>query len=176
MQYHTGYEESTVTPLRRTVLCPQAVTGHEESVEALLQHNASFLVRDCKGRTPVHLAAACGHIGVLGGLLHAAQSVETLPVLTDNQGYTPLHWACYNGTEMRGLKSSMENIQYSYEYVYLEMYAFFQKETNWSKEALDDDNIHFSCLVFMSFFMQCLTALKAQFSHILMRTNVSREP
>lgn len=79
----------------------QAVTGHEECVEALLQHSANFLVQDCKGRTPVHLAAACGHIGVLGGLLHAAQSVETLPVLTDNQGYTPLHWACYNGTEMR---------------------------------------------------------------------------
>uniref|UniRef100_A0A8C2Z2G7 Ankyrin repeat domain 28 n=1 Tax=Cyclopterus lumpus TaxID=8103 RepID=A0A8C2Z2G7_CYCLU len=74
-----------------------AVTGHEECVEALLQHSATFLVRDCKGRTPVHLSAACGHIGVLGGLLHAAQSVETLPVLTDNQGYTPLHWACYNG-------------------------------------------------------------------------------
>lgn len=68
-------------------------------MEALLQHNASFLVRDCKGRTPVHLAAACGHIGVLGGLLHAAQSVETLPVLTDSHGYTPLHWACYNGTD-----------------------------------------------------------------------------
>uniref|UniRef100_A0A8C5GP31 Ankyrin repeat domain 28b n=1 Tax=Gouania willdenowi TaxID=441366 RepID=A0A8C5GP31_GOUWI len=77
------------------LLC--AVTGHEECVEALLQHNASFLVRDCKGRSPIHLASACGHIGVLGGLLHAAQSVETIPVLTDNQGYTPLHWACYNG-------------------------------------------------------------------------------
>uniref|UniRef100_A0AAZ3RH15 Serine/threonine-protein phosphatase 6 regulatory ankyrin repeat subunit A n=1 Tax=Oncorhynchus tshawytscha TaxID=74940 RepID=A0AAZ3RH15_ONCTS len=81
----------------RTALHRGAVTGHEECVEALLQHSASFLVRDCKGRTPVHLAAASGHIGVLGGLLHAAQSVETLPVITDNQGYTPLHWACYNG-------------------------------------------------------------------------------
>uniref|UniRef100_A0A8C2X8N2 Ankyrin repeat domain 28 n=1 Tax=Cyclopterus lumpus TaxID=8103 RepID=A0A8C2X8N2_CYCLU len=76
----------------RTALHRGAVTGHEECVEALLQHSATFLVRDCKGRTPVHLSAACGHIGVLGGLLHAAQSVETLPVLTDNQGYTPLHW------------------------------------------------------------------------------------
>lgn len=89
--------------LVKPVFCSQAVTGHEECVEALLQHSASFLVRDCKGRTPIHLAAACGHIGVLGGLLHAAQSVETLPVLTDNQGYTPLHWACYNGTEKRAL-------------------------------------------------------------------------
>uniref|UniRef100_A0A3B3TKS5 Ankyrin repeat domain 28 n=2 Tax=Poecilia latipinna TaxID=48699 RepID=A0A3B3TKS5_9TELE len=81
----------------RTALHRGSVTGHEECVEALLQHSANVLVRDCKGRTPIHLAAACGHIGVLGGLLHAAQSVETLPALTDSQGYTPLHWACYNG-------------------------------------------------------------------------------
>ena len=87
---------------RRVCVCVQAVTGHEECVEALLQHSASFLTRDCKGRTPIHLAAACGHIGVLGGLLHAAQSVETLPVVTDNQGYTPLHWACYNGRSGAG--------------------------------------------------------------------------
>lgn len=75
----------------------QAVTGHEECVEALLQHSASFMVRDCRGRSPVHLAAACGHVGVLGGLLHAAQSLDSVPVITDHQGYTPLHWACYNG-------------------------------------------------------------------------------
>uniref|UniRef100_A0A8C1WTQ8 Ankyrin repeat domain 28b n=1 Tax=Cyprinus carpio TaxID=7962 RepID=A0A8C1WTQ8_CYPCA len=81
----------------RTALHRGAVTGHEECVEALLQHNASFMVRDCRGRSPVHLAAACGHVGVLGGLLHAAQSVVTIPVITDHQGYTPLHWACYNG-------------------------------------------------------------------------------
>ena len=81
------------------------MTGHEECVEALLQHSANFLVRDCRGRTAIHLAAACGHIGVLGGLLHAAQSVETLPALTDSQGYTPLHWACYNGTD-KGFKTT----------------------------------------------------------------------
>lgn len=73
------------------------MTGHEECVEALLQHSASFMVRDCRGRSPVHLAAACGHVGVLGGLLHAAQSLDSIPIITDNQGYTPLHWACYNG-------------------------------------------------------------------------------
>uniref|UniRef100_A0A672TD64 Serine/threonine-protein phosphatase 6 regulatory ankyrin repeat subunit A-like n=1 Tax=Sinocyclocheilus grahami TaxID=75366 RepID=A0A672TD64_SINGR len=82
----------------RTALHRGAVTGHEECVEALLQHSASFMVRDCRGRSPVHLAAACWGSGVLGGLLHAAQSsVETIPVITDHQGYTPLHWACYNG-------------------------------------------------------------------------------
>lgn len=107
--------------LTSTVSLPQAVTGHEECVEALLQHSANFLVRDCKGRTPVHLAAACGHIGVLGGLLHAAQSVETLPVLTDNQGYTPLHWACYNGTEMRAKDLLQKKIN-----IVMKMYIWLQ--------------------------------------------------
>lgn len=99
------------------------MTGHEESVEALLQHSANFLVQDCKGRTPVHLAAACGHIGVLGGLLHAAQSVETLPVLTDNQGYTPLHWACYNGTDMRNEDPCIELDVYEDACIIFGMYA-----------------------------------------------------
>lgn len=75
------------------------MTGHEECVEALLQHNANFLLRDCRGRTPIHLAAACGHIGVLGALLHTAASVDVVPAIADNHGYTSLHWACYNGKQ-----------------------------------------------------------------------------
>uniref|UniRef100_A0A8B9KPF9 Ankyrin repeat domain 28 n=1 Tax=Astyanax mexicanus TaxID=7994 RepID=A0A8B9KPF9_ASTMX len=81
----------------RTALHRGAVTGHEACVEALLQHSASLPVRDSRGRTAMHLAAACGHIGVLGALLQAAQSLNTVPVIMDNCGYTPLHWACYNG-------------------------------------------------------------------------------
>lgn len=75
----------------------QAVTGHEECVEALLQHGAKSLLRDCRGRTPIHLSAACGHIGVLGALLQSATSVDAIPAIADNHGYTSLHWACYNG-------------------------------------------------------------------------------
>lgn len=75
----------------------QAVTGHEECVDALLQHGAKCLLRDSRGRTPIHLSAACGHIGVLGALLQSATSVDANPAIVDNHGYTALHWACYNG-------------------------------------------------------------------------------
>lgn len=75
----------------------QAVTGHEECVEALLQHGAKPILRDCRGRTPIHLSAACGHIGVLGALLQSVASGDAVPALADNHGYTSLHWACYNG-------------------------------------------------------------------------------
>lgn len=66
-------------------------------MEALLQHGAKSLLRDCRGRTPIHLSAACGHIGVLGALLQSATSVDAVPAIADNHGYTSLHWACYNG-------------------------------------------------------------------------------
>uniref|UniRef100_A0A8C2ZAY0 Uncharacterized protein n=1 Tax=Cyclopterus lumpus TaxID=8103 RepID=A0A8C2ZAY0_CYCLU len=81
----------------RTALHRGAVTGQEESVEALLQRGASVCVRDILGRSPVHLASACGRVGVLGALLQATTSTTSHTHLTDNQGYTPLHWACYNG-------------------------------------------------------------------------------
>ncbi|XP_071368602.1 serine/threonine-protein phosphatase 6 regulatory ankyrin repeat subunit A, partial [Centroberyx affinis] len=81
----------------RTALHRGAVTGQEECVEALLQRGASVCVRDIRGRSPLHLASACGRVGVLGALLQATSSSHTNTHLTDNQGYTPLHWACYNG-------------------------------------------------------------------------------
>ena len=46
---------------------------------------------------PIHLSAACGHIGVLGALLQSAASMDANPAMVDNHGYTALHWACYNG-------------------------------------------------------------------------------
>lgn len=67
-------------------------------MEALLQRGASVCVRDIRGRSPLHMASACGRVGALGALLQAnATPSHTVTHLTDNQGYTPLHWACYNG-------------------------------------------------------------------------------
>lgn len=56
---------------------------------------AIIRVRDCTGRTPLHFAAACGHVGILGALIHVAGTTSVV----DNHGYTPLHWACFNGKQ-----------------------------------------------------------------------------
>nr|AAO15006.1 hypothetical protein [Takifugu rubripes] len=80
----------------RTALHRGVVTGQEECVEALLQRGANVCVKDIQGRSPLHLASACGRVGALGALLQASSTSHAH--LTDNQGYTPLHWACYNGT------------------------------------------------------------------------------
>ena len=71
----------------------QAANGHEECVDALLQTSTSHIsTRDINGRTPLHMAAVCGHVGILATLLQAGCTNHI-----DNWGYTPLHWACYNG-------------------------------------------------------------------------------
>lgn len=80
-------------------------------MEALLQRGASVCVRDIRGRSPLHLASACGRVGALGALL---QTTNTYTHLTDNQGYTPLHWACYNGTET--LNMTHQSVLYKCHY------------------------------------------------------------
>ena len=56
-----------------------------------------YLNRDYKSRTPVHFAAQSGHSGLLITLLRAGGS----PTCPDKIGYTPLHWASYNGNLVR---------------------------------------------------------------------------
>jgi hypothetical protein len=55
----------------------------------------------------LHLAAACGHIGILSSLLQVCGTGNIL----DDRGYTPLHWACYNG--MLPIFTYICTIQYS---------------------------------------------------------------
>lgn len=56
-----------------------------------------MLLGDSRGRTAIHLAAARGHASWLSELLNIAGAESPIPPLRDNQGYTPLHWACYFG-------------------------------------------------------------------------------
>lgn len=71
--------------------------GSEECVSALLEHGASALCRDSTGRTPLHLAASCGHTELLRSLLKAAKKADPLDSMLDYKGYTPTHWAAYHG-------------------------------------------------------------------------------
>lgn len=91
---------------------PKAVTGQEDCVEALLQRGASVCVKDIRGRSPLHLASACGRVGVLGALLQANSTSQTQAHLTDSQGYTPLHWACYNGTATHASRRASQTCQH----------------------------------------------------------------
>ncbi len=75
----------------------QAANGHEECVEALIHNGADASVRDVRGRTPVHMAALCGHVSPMGSLLMQVNEADSL---LDNKDYTPLHWACYNGEDV----------------------------------------------------------------------------
>lgn len=75
----------------------QAALGGGECVCALLAHGAQALCRDVRGRTPLHLAASRGHRELLGLLLAAALHADPLDSLLDYSGYTPSHWAAYNG-------------------------------------------------------------------------------
>lgn len=47
----------------------QAANGHEECVDALIHHGADVTMRDNRGRTPLHMAAMCGHIGLFGSMI-----------------------------------------------------------------------------------------------------------
>ena len=82
-------------------LCPHALFSQARS-HILYTHRyflgyvftqCVYLNRDYKGRTPVHFAAQSGHSGLLITLLRAGGS----PTCPDKTGYTPLHWASYNG-------------------------------------------------------------------------------
>lgn len=79
------------------VLILQVIMGSEECVSALLEHGASALCRDSRGRTPLHLAASCGHTELLRSLLKAAKKADPLDSMLDYKGYTPTHWAAYHG-------------------------------------------------------------------------------
>lgn len=75
----------------------QAMLGSEGCVSALLEHGASALYRDSQGRTPLHLAASCGHTEILRTLLKAAIKSDPLDSILDYRGYMPTHLAAYHG-------------------------------------------------------------------------------
>ncbi|XP_051532559.1 serine/threonine-protein phosphatase 6 regulatory ankyrin repeat subunit C-like isoform X2 [Myxocyprinus asiaticus] len=97
MLLERGSNPDTGDKRRCTALHRAAVIGSEECVLALLVHGAFVLCRDIHGRSPLHLAASCGHAGLLRRLLEAASVSDPLDSLLDYTGYTPVHWAAYHG-------------------------------------------------------------------------------
>lgn len=75
----------------------KAALGNVECVSALLDHSASPLCRDVRGRSSLHFAASRGHAEVLQLLLSAAAQSDPLDSLLDYSRYTPAHWAAYHG-------------------------------------------------------------------------------
>lgn len=88
-----GAEDSS----RRTALFYGAFGGSEACVRLLLKEGASVVSRDRLGKTPLHVAAAVGNGAVLSILLRQCADGEGPDRLTDLQGFTPIHWACYGG-------------------------------------------------------------------------------
>ena len=69
---------SNITAPDGCVAYLQAANGFEECVDALLHNGGDPSIRDVRGRTPVHLAAACGHVGLLGSLLQVGDVIKKL--------------------------------------------------------------------------------------------------
>ncbi|KAL2917473.1 ankyrin repeat-containing protein [Polyrhizophydium stewartii] len=101
------------------VLC--ARYGELEDLQALVAQ-AGIAVRDaalCRaqdgGPTPLHMAAANGHVAVLSYLLAGIHGPEDANV-TNDEGSTPLHWAALNGHAAaveallaRGARATLKN-------------------------------------------------------------------
>ena len=69
------------------------VSGHVLAVDLLLQNGASIDVADNKGCTPLIIAAQYGKTMLAGYLIGKGSKV----FLTDSEGDTALHWACFKG-------------------------------------------------------------------------------
>jgi len=56
------------------VNCVKAAYGHEECADSLIHHGAAVNAHDVRGRTPLHMAAMCGHVALLGMLIQVTNS------------------------------------------------------------------------------------------------------
>ena len=89
----------------RTALYMASAKGSEECVEMLIEMKADVRKVDKYGKTPLHIAAMRGYVGILGQLLEKYSEISADSLISaqfwysleDNDGFTPLQWAAYNG-------------------------------------------------------------------------------
>ena len=86
-----GSHLEAVDTHRRSALFRGAAFGQETCVQLLLEQGVSATKRDLTGRTPFHIAAMCGQVGVLRKLLDVLENTASVHDLVDKDGLTPLH-------------------------------------------------------------------------------------
>ena len=87
---HGGNPNVRFGPENRTLLGAAIMDGNSAEVAKLLKHpNIDVNVQGTDGGSPLIIAAAKGHLGIVEMLLHA----KAQPWLKDKRGWTALHYA-----------------------------------------------------------------------------------
>ena len=68
-------------------------------VQELSSGNSTLLSKDYQGRDVLHMAAGLSHLSVVERLLEIVQIAYDLIDKWDNDGWTPLHWACRSASK-----------------------------------------------------------------------------
>lgn len=74
------------------------MAGHNGIVQLLISKGANVGTLDVHGKTVLHLAAVCGHLGCLQTV--CSYMKEEQASVLDNQSCTALHWTCYIGKSL----------------------------------------------------------------------------
>ncbi|KAK0507139.1 hypothetical protein JMJ35_010177 [Cladonia borealis] len=96
-QKHVSKDERDL--MGRLPLHLAAMRGHWEMVQELSSGNSTFLSEDHQGRNVLHMAAGLGRLSIVDKLLENVQIAYELINSTDNDGWTPLHWACHSASK-----------------------------------------------------------------------------
>lgn len=89
-----GVNVNAQDPMGQTALHWAAVRGSLGSIETLLRGGADPKIVDSKGYSVCHVAAQYGQVSILYHMYMKWGMDTDSP---DNDGRTPLHWACYKG-------------------------------------------------------------------------------